>query len=659
MIPVKCRLAAALCCALCAGSTSINANAQKSHFLGSYDFVEGKGDGLAATVTPEGQFTVGDYDGMRLLRIMPSKTVPVEIKPGQQDPAFPIVNAEQGGKKQEIRVNLMLTDKEARGIDPKQVMSVMVVPEIYDVAYSGNFGSMPARILGHGKGAGDGYAPIFYSGSDWGRMPMTRARLRKRPYMLENVFMDGRAKGGNGADISIQIDDYLLLRSLAVYRVEAEDLALFEERLRDLNQRMIPLLRKRALVEDRADQARTMMAYLDQADGRLCNRAARMRAEILAALESMETATDTFYFDGRLAVARGDRKAVEDAYLGILNQVNAIDRQLSDLDSLAEQIAARAMAGARGKKANWWFAPLRSAPPPMPFTGSKMSPAERILLGGAEGGYSYTHDWRLPYAHSMGVNFRQLWYMYPKLNEDLRSFTAYRSDDERQAAFAQEYMTGLGSSVLTYRHDHIFPIPDWFQKAYEGKTDIWPWNGAGEVKRSLNPFNDEVRKLLVAQHREIARRHRDSPRWNLPLLACEGMQRLAGGGGCENGYDPSAVAKFREYLKGIYGAVTNMNADLGTDYAEFEAVQPPPDMGIKLRRRPGPLDYHFERFRRKCMVDVYEMCANAMKAESPEMRTWFESMAQWDLTAADGIDAYNLFRVAGMGATHAQGEPNP
>ncbi len=642
-------------CILCA---TVVAGADGSHdarFLGRYDFVAGKGEGVEAGVTPEGEFTVGDFDGMRLLRIVPSKSVSIEIKPGQQDPAFPIANAEAAGKQREIRINLTLTDKEARGIDPKTAMNVMVVLEFYDVAYAGNFGGpRPLDIAAHG-----GRAFGYFSGSDWGNMPMTRARIRRRPYLLEKVTLDGRACKGVDADISIQVNGHLLLRSIEFYRTDAADIAWFEQRLRELNKRQLVLLRKRALVEDRADQARLMMVYLGRAESRLCRRAAQTRAAVLAGIEAMETAVDDCYFEGRVDVARGDRDAVENAFAAIAGQIDAIDRQLSGLDELAEQTAAAAMAEARGKKENWWFSPLRAAPQPMPFIGAKMNPAERILFVSAEGGYSYKHDWMLPYAQSVGVNFRPLWYMYPGLNEDRQSFASYRGDDTRQAGFSQEYMTGLGSSVWTYRHNYIIPLPDWFKKAYEGRTDIWDWNGAGERKGNLNPFNDEVRKLFVDHHREIARRHRHTPRWNMAVLGVEGMQRSMGGGGCENGYSPSAVAKFRAYLQDIYGSVTNLNAELATDYAAFDAIDPPPDMGIQLRRRPGPLDYHFERFRRRCMVDVFEMSAHAMKAESPEMKTWFESMARFDLTAADGLDTYNMFRVADAAATHSQGELNP
>lgn len=386
---------------------------------------------------------------------------------------------------------------------------------------------------------------------------------------------------------------------------------------------------------------------------------ASSKEEILNALEAIETAIDLFYFEGREAVARGDRDAVEDAYAAIVRQVNAVNRQLNELDAAAERTAAQAMAAVRQQERYWWFTPLRSAAPAMPFVGGKMNPIERILFVAADGGYAYNHDWRSPYAESIGVNFRQLWYMYPALNEDLVSFASYRPDDTRQAAFSQEYMTGRGTSVLTWRHAYTLPIPRWFKEKHEGNTDIWTWNGAAEMKGSLNGFNDEVRKLFVDYHREIARRHRHTPGWNLPLLACEGMQRYNRGGGCEHGYSPSGIAKFRDYLKGIYGDIATLNADLATDYAGFEAIEPPPDMGITLRRRPGPLDYYFERFRRQCMVDVYEMCANAMKEESPEMQTWFESMARFDLTPCNALDTYNLFRVADVGSTHAQGEFNP
>ena len=666
MRPLSNALLSTTCfCVLCAAAGARDGPRKGRHLLGSYDFVTGKGERLAATLTPEGEFTVGDYDGHRLLRIVPRMTAPVVIRDGQQEPAFPHVNPEKAGKKVDIRVNLKLLDKNSRGIDPKELQDVMVVLDLYDVGYKGTFGSRHFSVFGHGKARRDGIAFGVASGSDWGHMPMTRARMRKRAYLLRNVFLDGRAKGAKGADVSIKIHSHLLVRSVSLFRVDITHYDLFESRLRALNKRQIPLLRKRALVEDRAGQARMTVFYLSlsgAASGGLRKSVASMalaRAEVLRALEEMETATDEFFFQGRLAAIRGDLPTVERTYKAIAGRVEAIDEKLGELDARSDRTAAQAMRAVRKQERYWWFSPLRTSPPTMPFVGHKINPKERILFCGADGGYAYKHNWKLPYATSLGVNVRHLWYMYPGLNEDGRSFQAYRSDDTRQAAFNQEYMNDSGSSVLTYRHFYILPIPGWFKKRFAGKTDIWAWNGAGEVKGRPNGFNDEVRKLFVDHHREIARRHRYSPKWNLPLLSTEGMQYCASGGGCENGYSPSAVKKFRQYLRKIYSHIMRLNAELGTDYAGFEAIKPPPDMGITVRRRPGPLDYHFERFRRQCLVDVYEMCAKAMKEENPEFRTWFESMARFDLTPAHGLDTYNMFRVSDMGSTHSQGEFNP
>ncbi|MCF7855376.1 MAG: beta-galactosidase [Candidatus Pacebacteria bacterium] len=641
---------------------SRHVDADTEHLLGWYDFAAGNGENLTVTVTPEGEFTVGDCDGYRLLRITPSTSAPVEIRDGQHKPEFPNINLEEAGKKQDVRINLSLSGKDSLGIDPGKPENVMVVLELYDVGYTGTFGSYHFHIYGSGKERRDAIAHGTASGSNWGNMPMTRARIRKRPYLLQNTLLNGSVKDAPGSDISIRVNSSLLVRSIFLYRVNMADYDLFETRLRDLNEQQIPLLRKRALVEDRAEQTRRMVHYLSlsgKSTRKLRKNIAAMsesRSSILRAIQEMETATDAFYFQGRTAVAEGDRDALDNMVAGIVDRAKAIDRELSELDTVAERTAAGAMHTAEKQDQYWWFSPLRTSPPPMPYIGGKINPRERIIFCRGDGGYSYRHDWKMPYARSVGVTFHPLAYMYPALQEDLASFAAHRTDDTRQAAFTQVFMNDMGSSVWSYRHTHILPLGSWFKKKYEGKTDIWTWTSAGEQKGRLNVFNDEVRQLFVDHHRAIARRQRFTRKWNLPWMGAEMMQFY---GGRENGYSPSAVKKFRAYLKELYGDIDAMNAALGTEYADFATVEPPPDMGEVLRRRPGPLDYHFERFRRKGPVDIFDMSARAMKKENPDFQSWFESMARFDLTPAHGLDTYNMFRVADMAATHSQGEFNP
>jgi hypothetical protein len=637
-----------------------------NNLLGSYDFASGKGVNLEVKVVPENQFTVGNYDGYRLLKVVPAITAPVEIRDGQHRPEFPNINLEKAGKKQDIRLNLTLLNKGALGIQPGKTENVMVVLEVYDVGYTGTFGSHHFRIYGNAKNRGDGLAHGITSGSNWGKMPMTQARIRRRPYLLKNTFLNGNAKGAKGADISIEVISSLLLRSVSLYRVDMADYNLFEERLRELNAIQIPLLRKRAISEDLAQQTMMMSFYLSgssyaagrQGRGITRNAVSIEKAEerVLKAIEEMETESDNFYFEGRISAAMGDREKIERDHRKIVKQSEGIDRMLTDIASLSEQTAALAMTAVRREERYWWFSPLRTSQSPVPFVGGKINPQERIIFCRGEGGYEYRHDWKLPYARAAGVNLNPLAYMYPALNEDLRSFASYRSDDTRQAAFSQLYMNDIGSSIWSYRHTHIIPFGEWFKKKHEGKTDIWTWTSAGEAKGQLNVFNDEVRHLFVNHHREIARRQRFTSKWNLPWMAAECMQFY---GGRENAYSPSAVKKFRQYLEGIYGDIDRMNTEIGTDYKDFASVNPPPDMGVVLRRRPGPLDYHFERFRRQGPVDIFDMVAKAMKEENPEFQSWFESMARFDLTPAHGLDTYNMFRVSDMGSTHSQGEFNP
>lgn len=651
-----------------------NACAAGARLLGSYDFTAGRGVNLEVEVTPEGYFTVGDYDGHRLLRVMPGVTTPVVIREGLEEPGLPPIDPEDPGQRPpaDIRVNLTLIDRELPGIDPRTPGHVMVVLDLYDVGLVGAMNTTYFVIHGNGPGRGDAVARGATTGSHWGRMPMTRVRLRERPYLLRNTLLDGNARGARGADVSIEVTQYLFLRAVSLYRVKEAEYDRFEELLRAFNEDHVQLLRRRALVEDLGWQARMKVFYLGAGDGRRRGPAARLSREAaalgrlgretLALVEDIETAGDNFYFEGRVAVARGDMAGLEAAARAIGEKIAAAGRLLDEADRVAERVAARAMTAVRADERYWWFAPLRTSPPPMPFHGGKINPRERIIF--SAGGHSAPARFQ-PFAHALGVNHQKIWHLYGWLDEDRENFPA--SVENREPQFSELYMNEIGTSIWSHFHNHRLRVSSWFFDKYEGETDIWAWTSDGEVSGSrsgatsgLNIFNDEVRRLFVDHHREIARRNRYTRYWNLPVLGAEVHQATRVDGRWRiNAFSPSAREKFRAYLEGIYGDIGAMNAELGTGYPDFAAVEPPAGLFSDPHRHPGPLDYHFVRFWRSGPVELFAMIAEAMKAENPEFLSWFEGSGLLDRTPRHGMDTYNLMRVSDIGCGHAQGEFTP
>ena len=601
-----------------------------------------------------------------MLRIEPAQTVPVEIKHGQQHPEFPLVNPEKAGKAKKITLRLKVLDKKQKGIDPKKDEEFLIVLKLYDVGYLGTFGSIHFRIWGKGRHA---YRPRtsvagVASGSHWAREPLHRTRLLEKTYRLPKAFLNGSY---GGYDLEITVDAYLFLQQVSVYRKDEALYDRHEAKLREITLEQFELIKRRSLVEDRSLQADRMVDYLagfrstpDPAMLAQKHLAARLRKQILAAFVALEVAVDDFYYQGRVAVARGDTARVDALGAAMGAHVKRLAALLDQLEAGVDKVTAHAYRAQRGLARQYWFAPLRTHVAPMPYHGRKANPYERVGIFDASGSGDHVLAFNRPFA-SMGVTFRHLWYCQGALRED----GSFDKAETRDDIYQREFLDGTPVGPLTWRHFCIINgplgtggLPKWFVKKHEKTEDLWAWNGAGEVKGKVNAFNDKIIDYFYQYHKRTAETFRDTPGYNMALLAAEGMQFLARKGACENGYSPSAKRKFRAYLGKKHGSGAAMNKTLGTQYASFQAVEPPADMGLVLRRTAGPLDYDFERFRRTAMVNLFAQATRAFKEVNPELLVWFESMGRFDLTAPHGIDCYNTFKIADIASTHSQGDFN-
>jgi len=83
------------------------------------------------------------------------------------------------------------------------------------------------------------------------------------------------------------------------------------------------------------------------------------------------------------------------------------------------------------------------------------------------------------------------------------------------------------------------------------------------------------------------------------------------------GRDPISLGWFRERLRQRYGTMARLNEEWQTQYASFEAIEPPPPAGDPTAKGTSPLWYEFQRFRQDLFMDWWAECYRTLKEADP------------------------------------------
>ena len=157
--------------------------------------------------------------------------------------------------------------------------------------------------------------------------------------------------------------------------------------------------------------------------------------------------------------------------------------------------------------------------------------------------------------------------------------------------------------------------PDLFLRGPDGEHA-----DQGELNVSLNFWHPKVRKLHADLCKVLTAEtlaHYQGRVW-FGSLAAEGF--LCGAskeGRFETGYNQSAIKAFRHCLVKTYGTAAALNATWRTDYASFDAIEPPPSAKRVPRRQPMGLTYEWARFRQDSWHEWMELCMGAVREERP------------------------------------------
>lgn len=151
-------------------------------------------------------------------------------------------------------------------------------------------------------------------------------------------------------------------------------------------------------------------------------------------------------------------------------------------------------------------------------------------------------------------------------------------------------------------------VPSWFLKKYANDDDIFcvAADGKKALRPSwstgapLNTWRPEVRDMTADLIAQIGKTFRSQPQYLFYVVAPEnGGPYFPSESDVKSiGYNKSALADFRAWLKRRYGTIEALNRQWKTSHPSFEAIQAPPDLLIVDEwPRPHPLAYEFQTWR--------------------------------------------------------------
>ena len=372
--------------------------------------------------------------------------------------------------------------------------------------------------------------------------------------------------------------------------MEAEDEAY------KLARRYNALLLSSVLAEDRLRQAERRYAYHDSAPPESARR--------------LFDASEQALNDSYQAFARAF-KSGEEADRAAFDQ--AADRLETAIKELEEDVATTRALGSVAR-APQLPAHLGEQPrdlPPFDENGRM----NRLLIGCWSPG-----SWR-EFEQPFELEFHSGWRSgqaetYTETEADFSNITELCDDLQEQGYAGTFAMMPFG------QHDVIW-APEWFIEKHADDPDIWKnsWEGSRGRSRGsyygLNYYHPAVREQIRDYLSKFASFVKDEPRVFFyetsqeayPYFGCDKGRR-------ETGYGPSALRAFHAWLAEQYESIAALNEAWGTQYANFEAVEPPPDKFAE-KREVTPLVAEFERFREDGYVGYLKLIYDSIKAGDP------------------------------------------
>ncbi len=200
---------------------------------------------------------------------------------------------------------------------------------------------------------------------------------------------------------------------------------------------------------------------------------------------------------------------------------------------------------------------------------------------------------------------------------DTRPYICNMRSTRTNASFFVSY--GMGGANCNF----VAP-PWWVRENIDDKDLLFcDENGQGadantnSTSLKLNYWNPKVKELLRSQTLEIADFFSlGKPGRTMAFYICQEAWHTVGS--YATGYNTSAKEAFRAKMRERYGRIGKLNKHWGTNYASFEAIEPPPSVAKSPRTKPTALCYEWELFRQEGYRDWIKIVRAALKEKLPD-----------------------------------------
>jgi hypothetical protein len=218
----------------------------------------------------------------------------------------------------------------------------------------------------------------------------------------------------------------------------------------------------------------------------------------------------------------------------------------------------------------------------------------------------------------------------------------------RDQKMGYHYWAGVYNNNNTY-------VADWFVKQFGKDDDVWMKTIDGKVRRSAaggfgqpNVWNPSVRDYMRNYCETQARYFHDDPSLVCYDYTGEPHPYAMNPGPHDpqySGYNDSAVAAFREFLKRKFTTIDALNRAWKSSYSGFDAIRPPADPYATPMEKATPISYEFELFRCDSQTSYWKLVYDAYRkydAKKPIEAHASMYMSGWP---AQAMDAYQMLKA--------------
>ena len=268
----------------------------------------------------------------------------------------------------------------------------------------------------------------------------------------------------------------------------------------------------------------------------------------------------------------------------------------------------------RTVRTNPWFA--EAGTDEMLLRGRPVPERRRLRFGSVCHPGSFVASGKSRFAKLLGLDFLELNYLWMhhfaigpgKWNWDPDGWLGGPTYFEAADAYLESgfpIVVGLLGHHASLKHGmRGSSYPDWFARVHADDPD---------AVAGINPWLPESNEMVETACRELAKRFATRSGVFFYQVLSEAMNRV------EPARSRVGRAAFRQFLEAQFGTIARLNQAWGSEFASFEAIDPPqldecqPDLPVGTGRL-----HEFVRFCQDGFVSFFKRCGRALRQGDPE-----------------------------------------